>query len=316
MNRKEILQVCEKELALSRAKAQNLAYNNLQQAMQSQEYASLEKEERALVYEIGKLKAFKQNYQNKQTKLEEIRENKIKALQDIGLTKEDLQPKYSCKNCNDIGYKNSEMCSCLKTRINQLMIKESGAGKEQLNDFSNFNADIASKPEHKEQLLKLKKKFEIFADNYPKNTPHFIVLSGKAGVGKTFLTECLAKSLIDKGYLVSFISAFGMNNMFLAYHTTFNEEKQNCLNPLLDPDVLVIDDLGTEPILKNVTKEYLHLLLSERAIANKLTIVTTNLEPLQTLARYNERIFSRLFNKRDSFLSQIIGSDLRISNKK
>ena len=56
-----------------------------------------------------------------------------------------------------------------------------------------------------------------------------------------------------------------MNNLFLSYHTSFGAEKSSYLDTVLDPDVLVIDDLGTEPILKNVTLEYLYLILSERS---------------------------------------------------
>ena len=105
--------------------------------------------------------------------------------------------------------------------------------------------------------------------------------------------------------------------MFLSYHTTNgNEQKNAYLNALIDPDCLIIDDLGTEPMLKNVTKEYLYLILSERSRDDKMTIITTNLTPNELLARYNERIFSRLFNKREGFAAQISGTDLRLSKDK
>ena len=103
-----------------------------------------------------------------------------------------------------------------------------------------------------------------------------------------------------------------MNNLFLSYHTTFDDQKQNYIDALLEPDVLFIDDLGTEPVLKNVTKEYLYLLLSERTNNNKLTVITSNLELDAILSRYNERIFSRLCNKRESFVAKIEGKDLRL----
>ena len=80
--------------------------------------------------------------------------------------------------------------------------------------------------------------------------------------------------------------------------------------------MLIVDDLGTEPIFKNVTKEYLYLLLSERSRLNKLTVISTNLGPQELMNRYNERIFSRLFNKRESLNYQINGKDIRLSNKK
>lgn len=316
MNKKEIINACEKNLAIKRATAQNKAYLNLIDARKNPKFVECEKHEKSLTFEIGKLKAFNLNFQHKQKELDKIKEEKSAILKEIGLVESDLSPNYECKTCNDIGYAGNRMCNCLKNKINDEIIKECAQGKEKLNSFDNFNAEVAKTPEHKDQLLKLKIKFSSFADKFPHETPKFILLTGNTGVGKTFLTECLATALIKKGNLVSFISAFGMNNMFLSYHTAFSDDKQTYINALLDPDVLVIDDLGTEPILKNVTKEYLYLILSERSIQNKLTVITTNLLPKEIMDRYNERISSRLFNKRESFLAQIVGSDLRLTSKK
>ncbi len=315
MNRNEIIQVCSKELSLLRAKAQNEAYQNLIQARKYPEYLNLEKEERKLTFDLGKLKAYKQDCTKHEKELNLVLQEKEKILKSIGLTSEDLSPKYHCNKCQDIGYIREKMCSCLSNRIHQYIIKNSGLGKTNLSSFDEFDVAIASQDEHKTQLLKLKKKFEMILETYPLDSPKFITLIGKTGVGKTFITECFTNEIIKKGYVASFISSFGMNNLFTSYHTTFDNQKATYLNTLIDPDVLVIDDLGTEPVLRNVTKEYLYLILSERSRLNKLTIITTNLEPQELLARYNERIFSRLFNKRESLLTQIVGSDLRINKK-
>lgn len=316
MNKNQLLQSCKNSLATKRANAQNIAYTNVVTARNNLQFKEIEKEERNLIFEIGKLKAFGKNADKEVDTLKKVKIQKNEILKTLNLTEQDLFPKYSCTKCNDLGYVSGVMCSCLHSMLTKSLIKECGAGKESLNDFKNFNADITKSPEHKEVLLKLKTKFESIAESFPNSSPKIIYLSGKTGVGKTFITECLAKALIDKGFLVSFISAFGMNNIFLSYHTTFDEQKQSYISALIDPDVLVIDDLGTEPILKNVTTEYLYVVLSERSRLNKLTVVTTNLEPSAILTRYNERIFSRLLNKRESFSAQIIGSDLRLSSNK
>lgn len=313
MNKNQMLQICKEELAVKRAKAQNLAYNNLLKARQDASFVEAEKRQRDLIFQIGKLKAFGKTNKDVEKELNQIKEIKAKALENLGLKEEDLYPKYSCKLCDDIGYKNGIMCECLRQKLNNMITMQYGSGKDHLADFKEFNASLAVNEEHKKQLLKLKKKFEDLAKTYPESSPKFIIVSGKTGVGKTFITECLAKALIDRDFLVSFITAFGMNNLFLSYHTTFDEQKQSYLNALIDPDVLVIDDLGTEPLLKKVTVEYLYLILTERSRLNKLTIVTTNLTPNDILARYNERIFSRLCNKRESFLYNIVGQDLRLA---
>lgn len=312
MNRNQLLQKCQEKLAAQRAHAQNAAYKNLLKARKNAAFLQNEKDERTVVFEIGKLDAFGAPYTELTKKLNGLRRQRTAILNSIGLTDEDLRPQYYCKVCEDLGFKGATMCSCLKNMLNEALLKESGAGKDNLADFKDFNPDVTANPEHKEILLKLKKKFEMIINDYPDTFPKFIFLSGKTGVGKTFISECLAKALIDKGYLVSFVSAFGMNNIFLSYHTSFDDQKQGYMSSLIDPDILVIDDLGTEPNFKNVTTPYLYVLLSERSRLNKLTVVTSNLEPLQIIDKYNERIFSRLCNKKESFIAQIKGSDLRI----
>ena len=315
MNKNEILQVCLKDLALMRSQAENVAYLNTLKAKKSNEFVDVDKKERNLVFQIGKNKAF--NIIDKKLENELIKIKKLKAeiLQKQGLTVSDLFPKYSCHDCEDTGYIKSKMCHCLKLKINSLIIKESGGEKTTLNNFNSFDENITSNEEHRKMLIRLKLKFQTIAKDYENNHPNFIVLSGKTGVGKTFLSECLASEIIDKGNIVSFISAFGMNNMFASYHTTFDNTKATFLNTLLDPDVLIVDDLGTEPVLRNITKEYLYLILAERSRLNRMTVITTNLEPKELMSRYNERIFSRLFNKRESFVVQIQGQDLRIKIK-
>ena len=104
-----------------------------------------------------------------------------------------------------------------------------------------------------------------------------------------------------------------MNNMFLKYHTSFDANKHIHISPLLDSEFLFIDDLGTEPILKNVTQNYLYLILSERERHNKPTIITTNLMPENILDRYGERIYSRIANKSSSLLVHLTGKDLRLN---
>ena len=109
------------------------------------------------------------------------------------------------------------------------------------------------------------------------------------------------------------ISSFTMNQLFLEYHTAKIENKNYIMANFLDPEVLIIDDLGTEPILKNVTTEYLYLIISERLAQNRKTIISSNLGPNDILSRYGERIFSRVFNKRECKAFNIVGDDLRIN---
>ena len=111
--------------------------------------------------------------------------------------------------------------------------------------------------------------------------------------------------------MVCFVTAFQMNEMMLKYHTTFDSTKSQNLTPLLESDVLIIDDLGSEPIINNVTLNYLFNVLLEREERHKSTIITTNLSSEDVLNRYNERVYSRLFGKQNGAVFNLQGSDLR-----
>ena len=85
------------------------------------------------------------------------------------------------------------------------------------------------------------------------------------------------------------------------------------LDEFFDCDLLVLDDLGTEPMLKNVTVECLMILIGEREKNSKHTIFTTNLDQKQILIRYGERVLSRLLNKSNSLFKTMEGKDKRIN---
>ena len=103
-----------------------------------------------------------------------------------------------------------------------------------------------------------------------------------------------------------------MNNDFLQYCRASIEEKNEVLAPYLESDVLLLDDLGTEPLLNNITLDYLYLILNERILNNKSIIINSNLTLEELLDRYGERIFSRIVNKKTGLAIKFLGEDLRL----
>lgn len=315
MDKKQIIQTCIQEISALRVREQNIAISNLLKARSIPEYQELEKQERALTFEIGKLNAENEPTDDKSQTLSVIKQKKEHILLKNGINPSSITPQYSCKFCQDTGFNGNAYCSCLQNKIREKILQNCGVTKNKLHSFSQFSLANVKDEKHRIQLEKIKNKFEEISEKFPNINSNFILISGKTGVGKTFLAECLATNLIERGFVVSVVSSFGMNNILLSYHTCFDGQKQSYLGTLIDPEVLIIDDLGTEPILKNVTLEYLYVILSERSRHGRLTIVTTNLSPTGILDRYNERIFSRIVNKKESLCIQIEGQDLRLGTK-
>lgn len=85
------------------------------------------------------------------------------------------------------------------------------------------------------------------------------------------------------------------------------------LRNVLTAEMLVIDDLGTEPRYNNVTCEYLLMVLEERVAKGLVTVVTTNLSSDRIMKQYNERVYSRMFDKRRSLAIEFEGDDLRLN---
>ena len=148
-------------------------------------------------------------------------------------------------------------------------------------------------------------------EKYPNVSKININIMGASGSGKTFLMECMANELVSSGQVVTFKTAFEINELARLYHMGKSYE----FSDILKTDILFIDDLGTEPIIKNVTKEYLYNLINVRQMNNLPTIISTNLSEDDILSRYDERIFSRLANKNLSINLLLTSQDKRINKK-
>ena len=311
MNYQELNKKIQAEFAIKRIKAEEIASKNKERLGRFPAFSKLINLEKQVMFELAKQKDVNNKTSELESVLKNIRSEKSKILKLAKLTEADLLPNYECKICNDTGNVGGSLCKCYKKRRNALLVKASGLDVKKLASFEKFDTKICKSETHAKNLEKLKNLLEKWANDYPNNKKKNIVLSGKTGVGKTFITECLANFMIKKDYSVCFVSAFDMNNMMLNYHTTFDSSKESHLIPLLESDFLFIDDLGTEPIINNVTLNYLFLVISERERFGKPVIITTNLNPENLLNRYGERIYSRLTSKLTGACLSIEGDDLR-----
>lgn len=217
-----------------------------------------------------------------------------------------VPPAPRCKRCNDTGRTGGKFCDCAVTLALQ---NQSGEIGIPLHKFEEVDFSV-----YGDRAAEQKKMFayaEKICSAYPANKKRCIVISGLTGNGKTYLAGCAAQKILERGMSVLALTAFAANNWFLKYHTCFDEQKASYLDPMLDCSLLIIDDLGTESILKNVTVEYLYQIINERNTAGKLTFITTNLTPDKILSRYGERIYSRLYDKALSLGIFLNAPDLR-----
>lgn len=140
-----------------------------------------------------------------------------------------------------------------------------------------------------------------------------VVLSGNTGVGKTHLMQCMADSIILQKRTVYYSLSHNMLDLLANEYTKYGAITDISGSPFIAADVLFIDDLGTEPVMKNLPI-YLQLILEERAQRGKPTVVTTNLLPPDIRERYGDRVLSRLFSK-TAVSIRMTGKDLRMKIK-
>lgn len=276
-------------------------------AMEIDGVEELEIKRRGLIYQIAYDGFNGLNVDALRQELKETEESENRRLAERGISIADFESKVDCKECNDTGWANGEKCGCAKRIATQLLLERSGFGRE-LKTFADSDFAIF---EDAEKMRKTFEGFQRWANT--KDTPITTLLFlGDTGTGKTFTTECLASEFIKNGYYVYFTTAFNMIGTCRDYH--FGKDSE--LSTLQNCEVLCIDDLGTEPMLANITQEYLLAIINERTTNGLRTIISTNLTQQQITDRYDARIFSRVFSKRNGFAIKFNGKDLRTAENK
>ncbi len=245
---------------------------------------------------------------------------KEELLTQAGFDKDYLSMKYTCADCKDTGFIDGEKCHCLKTQIIDALYNQSNI-KEQLNteNWAHFNIDCYSEQfvdnntklsakENMREVCQIAKDFTANFDTEFKN----LFIYGETGVGKTFLTNCIAKELIDSSHSVIYMSSIKLFDLLAK--NTFNKHDDTDIEfqtkDILECDLLVIDDLGTEMVNTFTTSSFFNL-INERFLRKKSIIISSNLSLGQLREMYSERVFSRIAS--NYTLLKIFGDDLRLS---
>lgn len=235
-------------------------------------------------------------------------------LQRHGLPEDALAMRYRCPACRDTGYVGeapARFCECFEARLRLRQYEDgSMAGVDQQN-FQKFDPDIF--PEaggQRAQILQYRKLCEDYADRFPHFKVRNLLLTGGGGLGKTFLLNCIFERVTSRGFSAVRITAFRMFEAMRQQHMA-NDPAFDGFSTLVEAPLLLIDDLGTEPMMRNITVEYLFTLLNEREAGRRHTVIATNLLPVALKERYGERVASRLLDREAGITALFKGKDLR-----
>ena len=256
-------------------------------------------------------------------KMDELKSQKKELLTKYKVPNGYLEIQHDCNICKDKGFlDNGHKCNCLKQEIINEAYKMSNISRMlEKENFTTLDTSIFSSEKDPESnispqqnMLQIVSICESFILDFDKDNVENLLFYGDTGLGKTFMCNCIAKSLLDKGHLVIYQTAFKMFEIIEDYkfkNADSHISKENYEN-LFDCDLLIIDDLGTE-LTNSFTNSELFNILNTRLLSGKKTIISTNLSPMQLGSNYAQRIFSRIFDRFK--MVKFIGKDLRWESK-
>ena len=239
-----------------------------------------------------------------------LRREKELLLKQNGYPADYLEMHYTCPACQDTGYVGSRKCDCFRREEIRLLYSSSRL-EEALSreNFSTLSFDVYDE-EQRAAMPAIIDACRLFVQTFDGKFQN-LMLYGPVGTGKTFLTNCIAKELLDRSHSVVYFTAFQLFELLSPSHTEENDFRQRS-EAVLDSDLLILDDLGTE-MLNTFTVSRLFQVLNERALRRRSTIISTNLSLKDFRDLYSERIFSRITSSYT--LLKFTGSDIRIRRK-
>lgn len=263
------------------------------------------------------LKGKTNNIEDLREHIAELSEEKSVLLMSCGYSRDYLEMRYDCPLCQDTGYINGDKCSCFKKAAIQILYDQSNIQevleKENFQTFSfdYYSDTIKDKTTGKTSLDYARfavRKATEFIDHFG-TLENNLFIYGDTGVGKTFLSHCIAFELIHQGYSVLYFSAYDLFQALAAQAFSRESRTVHTLESVCDTDLLIIDDLGTE-LTNSFVSSQLFLIVNERLSKKKSTIISTNYD-IETFSNvYSTRTFSRIMQ--NYTLLNLIGKDIRV----
>ncbi len=216
---------------------------------------------------------------------------------------------YDCPVCQDSGYVGGKICDCVK-KIAAKVILEDLNRQMPLDEctFENFDLNYYSKDGEnpRKRMTSILKLCKEYVNDFTPEKAENLLFMGSPGLGKTHLTLAIVSGIVEKGFMAFYGPA---ENLFtLVSSERFSGENKGSYEAMLQCDLLVIDDLGTE-LSTEFSKSVFYNLLNSRLLSKKPTIINTNLTMKEIADRYGERIASRLIGNFNA--NKFLGQDVR-----
>ena len=261
------------------------------------------------------------------TKKNSLQKERASILASLGKSPDYLLPAFECTICSDTGYLTStfsnEQCNCLKQELFNLEFNTYNMGNLEKENFDNFDckfySDIVDSEKYdsdispRENILNIKKTAESFITNFDNPDEKNLLFRGPAGLGKTFLSNCIANVLLKKKRTVLYQTAPVLLDEVISYRLNKPDANPNIVKNILNADLLIVDDLGTENINSMKFTELFNIvntrLLNQNMKITK-TIISTNFSLQEMYSIYDERIVSRVVGHYT--VCKFFGDDIRL----
>ena len=250
--------------------------------------------------------------------LADLREQKAILIRAKGYPEDYLTLHYRCPDCEDTGWRQGRKCHCFLRAQMKLLYAQSNLDhvldQENFSRLSYYYYDSSEIiPElgltNADYMRRVVAGCREFAADFDRKKEN-LLFTGSTGVGKTFLTNCIAKELIDSGHSVIYLSAGDLFEVFSRNKFDYDtpEDMRDTYRYILDCDLLIIDDLGTE-LNNSFTSSQLFYCINERMNMSRSTIISTNLSLKQLRDSYTDRVTSRIMRYR---IIPLYGRDIRV----